>query len=94
MTGAGGTLVLEGAVTVETVPELVEQIAPHLKSGVNRVDFSRVANIDSAAVALALEWRRQAESASIPLALTNLPDVMRNLANLYGVADLLAAPDS
>jgi phospholipid transport system transporter-binding protein len=94
MTGIGGTCVLEGPVTVETVPGLVEQIAPQLKSGVTQVDFARVAEIDSAAVALALEWRRQAEAARVSLALVNMPDVMRNLANLYGVADLLAASNS
>lgn len=91
---ADGTCVLEGPVTVETVPALVGQIGLQLKGGVTRVDFARVREIDSAAVALALEWRRQAQAANVTLSLINLPAVMRNLANLYGVADLLAAPNS
>jgi phospholipid transport system transporter-binding protein len=91
---AEGTVVLEGPVTVETVPVLVGQIGPQLKGGVTRVDFARVGEIDSAAVALALEWLRQAQAANVAIALVNMPAVMRNLANLYGVADLLAAPNS
>jgi ABC-type transporter Mla MlaB component len=48
-----------------------------------------VTDVDSAAVALAIEWLRQAAVKNIPIELTNLPVVLRNLANLYGVANLL-----
>ena len=95
MTGNDGNAVLlEGPLTIDTVPGLVEQIRQQVRRGVTQVDFSRVTDIDSAAVALALEWRRQSSAANGPLALINMPEAMRNLANLYGVADLLAAPKS
>jgi phospholipid transport system transporter-binding protein len=90
--GAGNAVHLEGPVTVETVPGLVEQIRQQLKLGATQVDFSHVTEIDSAAVALALEWHRQAAAENVPLALVNVPETMRNLANLYGVADFLTAP--
>ena len=93
MTGGDGNPVqLEGPVTVDTVPRFVDLIRQQLQRGATEVDFSRVTEIDSAAVALALEWHRQAAAKNVPLVLINLPEAMRNLANLYGVAELLAAP--
>ena len=80
---------VEGAVTVDTVPALVGAIAEHLRQGARSVDFSGVAEVDSAAVALALEWQRQAAASSVPLSLVNVPEAMKNLANLYGVAELM-----
>lgn len=85
----GDTLRVEGAVTVNTVPALVGSIAEYLQNGANKIDFSGVAEVDSAAVALALEWQRQAAAKNCPLALVNVPEAMKNLANLYGVAALM-----
>lgn len=85
----GETLRVEGALTIETVPGLVDGVGEHLVQGTRRIDFSGVTDVDSAAVALAIEWMRQAAAKNISLELTNLPVVLRNLANLYGVANLL-----
>ena len=85
----GETLMVEGAVTFDTVPGLVEAANEHLAQGVKAVDFSGVAEIDSAAVALALEWMRQARRVNVTLRFANLPDSMHNLAKLYGVSELL-----
>ncbi len=83
-------LVLDGPVTIATVPRLVNRISSQLSAGVRSVDFSGIAEIDSAAVAYALEWQRQAEASHVKIELINFPEVLRNLANLYGVMDLLA----
>ncbi len=85
----GDALHIEGPVTLQTVPELLAGAAPHLAAGVRRIDFSAATEVDSSAVALALEWRRQARDG---LVLENLPAAMQNLARLYGVSDLLQAP--
>ena len=85
----GEALMVEGAVTFDTVPGLVEAAHEHLAQGVKVVDFAGVADVDSAAVALALEWTRQARRANITLRFVNLPDSMHNLAKLYGVSELL-----
>jgi len=45
--------------------------------------------VDSAAIALALEWLRQAEESKTALRFANLPAAMQNLAKLYGVSELL-----
>lgn len=88
----GDALFLEGPVTVETVPALVGSIPSQLNSGTRRIDFSRVTAVDSAAVALALEWQRNAAARNVTIALANVPEALRKLANLYGVTDLVAPP--
>ena len=85
----GDSLLLEGAITLDTVPGLVDAVAEHLRQGVSVVDFNAVTEVDSAAVALALEWLRQAGRAGKGLRLANLPASMQNLAKLYGVSELL-----
>jgi phospholipid transport system transporter-binding protein len=83
----GEVLHLEGPITLDTVPALVDEGAVHLAAGVRRIDFAGVTDVDSSAVALALEWQRR----SVPHALSfhNAPEALRNLAQLYGVSDLL-----
>jgi len=85
----GEVLVIEGAVTLDTVPGLISAAEEHFRQGVGVIDFAAVTEVDSAAVALALEWVRQAESANVALRLMNLPISMQNLAKLYGVSELL-----
>ena len=87
----GDSLFLDGALTLETVSELAGAVQEHLRQGARVVDFRGVTEVDSAALALALEWLRQtAESKSkTGLRLANLPVAMQNLAKLYGVSELL-----
>jgi len=85
----GEILSVDGALTIETVPGLVDAVSNHFAQGARCIDFSEVTDVDSAAVALTIEWLRQAAALNMPLELTNLPVVLRNLANLYGVANLL-----
>jgi len=83
------SLILEGAVTLDTVAVMAGAAEEHLRQGVRIVDFREVTEVDSAAVALALEWLRHAEESKTGLRLANLPAAMQNLAKLYGVSDLL-----
>lgn len=85
----GDTLIVEGPVTLRTVPALAGAAEEHFRAGARRVDFSGVTEVDSSAVALALEWQRQASRDNLTLRLENLPAAMQNLARLYGVSDLL-----
>ena len=85
----GEVLAVVGPVMFNTVPDLLAEAADHIASGVRRIDFSGATEVDSAAVALALEWQRQAGGAGGGLALEHVPQAMQNLARLYGVSDLL-----
>ena len=85
----GDRLFVEGPVTLDTVPALAGEIDAHLGSGAAVLDFGGVTEIDSSAVALVLEWRRQAERRSVGLRVANAPEALQNLAKLYGVFELL-----
>jgi phospholipid transport system transporter-binding protein len=90
----GDSLILEGAVTLDTVPGLIGAAQEHLRQGARVVDFRNVTEVDSAAVALALEWLRQSAGSQTGLRLANLPAAMQNLAKLYGVSELLQSASS
>lgn len=85
----GDSLILAGVVNLETVPGLFDEVGEQLRQGARVVDFRDVTEVDSSAVALALEWLRQAGEAKTGLRLANLPAAMQNLATLYGVSELL-----
>lgn len=87
----GESLILEGPVTLDTVSGLAGAAREHLQHDVRVVDFRGVTEVDSAAVALALDWLRFAAGNNSKLRLENLPAAMQNLAKLYGVSELLQA---
>lgn len=85
----GDSLILAGAINLETVPTLLAAVGDQLRQGARVVDFRDVTEVDSSAVALALEWLRQASEGKTGLRLVNLPAAMQHLAELYGVSELL-----
>jgi phospholipid transport system transporter-binding protein len=87
----GDALFLEGALTLGTVSELAGAVEEQLRQGATMVDFGGVTEVDSSALALALEWLRQAAESESKTGLryANLPVAMQNLAKLYGVSELL-----
>jgi phospholipid transport system transporter-binding protein len=86
-------LVLEGALSFETLPTVLEQSAAYAARAdlpdCLTIDFANVTGIDSSAVALLLEWRRQALGRGKKLVFVNLPANLVSLAGLYGVAELI-----
>ena len=90
---AGSVLTLTGALSFDTLPGVLAQSAeyaarPDLPERLT-IDFSGITAVDSSAVALLLEWRRQAVSRGKRLEFVNLPPNLLALAGLYGVAELL-----
>ena len=85
----GPRLLLEGALNMDTVPDLLDEARRACRDGVEVLDFSGVTEADSAAIALALELQRAARRHAGRLAVVNLPQAMRNLASMYAVADQL-----
>jgi phospholipid transport system transporter-binding protein len=53
------------------------------------VDLAQVEAADSAAVSMLLAWLRNAQRHEAKLVFVNVPDNLRSLAGLYGVADAL-----
>jgi phospholipid transport system transporter-binding protein len=60
-----------------------------LEGPVLHVDASALTDFDSAALALLLQARRIAQAKGMPFEVSGAPDKLVQLAQLYGVADLL-----
>ncbi len=87
-----GILRPEGPLTLDTVAERIASLGNPV-SGVLSVDLSGVSAIDSSAVALLLDWQRQARSRNVQLQFARAPENLRRLIAVYGVADLLPLTD-
>lgn len=85
----GERLIVQGRLTIATVPALFETGLQHLTSENLLVDFSEVEAVDSAAVSLLLGWARAAKRNQHDLRVSGLPADLLSLARLYGVSDLL-----
>jgi phospholipid transport system transporter-binding protein len=88
-----GVLAVEGELSFETIPAVLAESAefaarPDLPQKIT-IDFTAITGVDSAAVALLLEWRRMALKRGKTLLFSNLPANLLALAELYGVADLI-----
>lgn len=86
-------LALTGALSFETLPGVLAESEQYtartdLPDRLT-IDFSGITGVDSSAVALLLEWRRQARRLGKRLEFVNLPPNLLELARLYGVAELI-----
>ena len=89
-------LALDGALSFDTLPDVLrasEEYAARADLPERlTIDFAGVDAIDSSAVALLLEWRRQAQRRGKRLEFANLPPNLVALATLSGVEDLIQPP--
>ncbi len=89
ITREGDRLMVQGRLTIATVPALFETGLQHLSSKNFLVDFSGIEAVDSSAVSLLMGWTRAAKRNQHELRVTGLPADLLSLARLYGVSDLL-----
>ncbi len=92
----GDVLRVTGALDFETLPGVIAEAdkyvaRPDLPQRLT-IDFSGVTGVDSSAVALLLEWRRRAAERRLVLEFADLPQALLDLAELYGVAELIRSP--
>ena len=85
-------LVLPAELTNLQATALLQQLGEHLRSqseGDVAVDASALERFDSSVLALLLQLRRDALALSKTFSVKGLPSRLRDLAGLYGVAELL-----
>ena len=85
-------LVLPPELTNLQATALLEQLGEQLRSqteGAVTVDASPLERFDSSVLALLLQLRRDALALSKTFSVKGLPSRLRDLAGLYGVAELL-----
>jgi phospholipid transport system transporter-binding protein len=77
------------SITNANAGELLQAGSAAIARGDLDFDLSAVTEVDSAAVALLLEWQRQAIARGDRLQLAGVPADIASLARLYGVDSLL-----
>ena len=83
---------LSGDVVISTAKSILtaSEALPIAAGDVGTViDFEDVADIDTTAVSLILEWKRRAIKENQTLKVVNLPANLTSLVQLYGVEDLI-----
>ncbi|MDH3319421.1 MAG: STAS domain-containing protein [Betaproteobacteria bacterium] len=86
----GERLFVSGPATLSTAAQLLEEARAPLAGGVRAVDLGEVTELDSSLLAVLFAWLRAAKEREQSLALLRLPADLKSLAQLYGVAELLA----
>jgi len=84
-----GRCTVQGPVTVNNVVSLLAQGAERFTGKRVVVDLSGVTEVDSSALSMLLEWRREAVRNGREILYRNLPGSLKSLADLYGVTELL-----
>lgn len=84
-----GRLYVSGPATLANAARLLEEARAPLAGGVSAVDLSGVTELDSSLLAVLFAWMRAARERGATLAVAHLPEELKSLAQLYGVAALL-----
>lgn len=86
---AGDRLAVESGLTQATVPALLSEGIAALRQGETLFDLTAVDTVDSSGLALIFAWQRAAKKQGGQVGIAGAPASLLNLAELYGVADLL-----
>jgi phospholipid transport system transporter-binding protein len=87
----GNRWVVSGPMTMDSVVGLLAASASLAMPPAGVVDLEHVDRVDSAGVAVLLDWKRRAAAEGTPLQFSGVPQNMKSLALLYGVEDMLSA---
>lgn len=90
----GDRLIVSGRLTMDTIGASFNDAMQQLDGKRWTVDLAQVEEADSAAVSLLLGWLRNAQRHDAKLTLANVPENLRSLADLYGVAEALSLSNS
>jgi phospholipid transport system transporter-binding protein len=85
----GDKLIVSGDMTFDEANELIAvgQKILHGKSA--RIELSSVKRVDSSALGVLLEWRREAAKRKCALKFENIPPNLKSLASLYEVMEFV-----
>jgi phospholipid transport system transporter-binding protein len=82
-------LAVRGPMLMDNARALLESALAQFRSPQTVIDLSAASDIDSSAVALLLELKREAQRRNVELKVVNAPASVQSLAQLYGVSELL-----
>lgn len=78
-----------GELTFASVPEIQESSPEYFSSPPETLDMAGVTRIDSAGIALVVEWSRRARLAGKSMRVVNVPAGMMSLSKTTGLISLL-----
>ena len=84
-----GRCTVQGPITIDNVVALLAEGNGLFNAAQATVDLAAVTEVDSSALSLLLEWRREAGRNGRSIRYLNLPANLKSLAELYGVTELL-----
>ncbi|TFH12104.1 MAG: STAS domain-containing protein [Nitrosomonadales bacterium] len=85
----GDKLCVQGPITIGNVVAIIEQGIDLFDQTDLVIDLAQVTAVDSSAVSMLLEWQRKAHEQNQKLYFSNMPKNLKNLAQLYGVTELI-----
>lgn len=85
---------VEGALTFASVPEVQERSLDWFASPPAALDLAGVERMDSAGIALVIEWARRAKLAGADMRLVHVPAGMTALSKTTGLHRLLRIDDA
>jgi len=78
-----------GALTVDTVSQVLEASQPFITGELKGVNLGGVSEVDSAALALVVEWLRIARKLGIEIGFEQIPPVLLDLAQSSGFEEIV-----
>lgn len=85
----GDRLFVEGSITYGNTVEVIRAGKESIKAGDVLVDLAGVAQVDSSAVSMLLEWTRTAQVHGRKIEFVNLPGNLADLIELYDVGNMV-----
>ena len=80
---------VRGSLVLEQAESLLEEGLRLFEKQALPIDFSGVDEVDSSGLALLFEWERATRRRNQALRFVNLPASLKQLAELYGVIDIV-----
>ena len=82
--------VLSGEIDFDTVPSLLAHPGANMVRGRNvQVDLAEVTRVDSAGLAMMVEWLREAQDKGLGISFNNVPEQLQSMAHICGLEDIL-----
>ncbi|MDV6347161.1 STAS domain-containing protein [Nitrosomonas sp. Is35] len=85
----GNTVIVQGAVTIDHAVMLKKSGIALFDDQPLTIDLNQVTEVDSTIVSVLLEWQRATRKNRHALQFINMPESLKSLIQLYGVAELI-----
>lgn len=88
----GDRVIMNGPVTIDNVVMLTQNGIALFDDRLVTIDLEKVTEVDSTIISMLLEWLRARRKNSHSLQFVNMPESLKSLIQLYGVAELIPVP--